>query len=78
MDPGPDQTPGWDSANNQLVLMVSVDSLQNAPTISSDQFPDTSMSGWDPEFSTFWQSNGGTGAGTGTGGVTVSTATATP
>jgi sporulation protein YlmC with PRC-barrel domain len=66
---------GWDSANSQLVLMVSADSLQNAPTFSSDQFPDTSMSGWDQEFSTFWQTNGGTGAGTGTGAVTVATAT---
>lgn len=72
----------WDSTMNGFVLMVNEIALQNAPAFSSDQFPDTSTSGWDQEFSTFWQSNGGTGtgtgSGTGTGGTTVSTATTTP
>jgi hypothetical protein len=68
----------WDATSNGFVLMVNANALQNAPSFSSDQFPDTSMSGWDQEFSTFWQSNGGTGTGNGSGGVTVSTATPTP
>jgi hypothetical protein len=72
----------WDSTTNGFVLMVNQNALQNAPAFTSDQFPDTSSSGWDQEFSTFWQSNGGmgggTGSGTGSGGVTVATATATP
>jgi hypothetical protein len=72
----------WDSTTNGFVLMVNANALQNAPAFSSDQFPDTSMSGWDQEFSTFWQSNGGmgggTGSGSGTGGISISTATATP
>jgi hypothetical protein len=70
----------WDSTMTGFVLMVNQNALQNAPAFTSDQFPDTSSSGWDQEFSTFWQSNGGTSAGTGsgTGGVSISTATATP
>jgi sporulation protein YlmC with PRC-barrel domain len=71
---------GWDSATNSFVLMVSPDTLQTAPSFPADQFPDTSTPGWDQEWSTFWQNNGGTGtgSGTGTGGTTISTATATP
>jgi sporulation protein YlmC with PRC-barrel domain len=70
----------WDSATNSIVLMVSANALQNAPAFSADQFPDTSMSGWDQQWSGYWQNNGGTGngTGTGTGGTTISTATATP
>jgi hypothetical protein len=69
---------GWDPANGQFVLMVTPDTLQNAPTFPSDQFPDPSTSGWDQEFSTYWQSNDGTDSSGGTGGTIVSTATATP
>jgi len=70
----------WDSTANGFVLMVSANALQNAPAFSADQFPDTSTPGWDQEWSTYWQNNGGTGTGTGTGtgGTTISTATATP
>ena len=66
-----------DSTTNGYVLMISPNALQNAPAFAEDQFPDTSTTGWDTEFSTFWQNNGGT-SGTGTGGVTASTATPTP
>jgi len=67
----------WDATNNTFVLNVSSDVLQSAPSFSQDQFPDTSVSGWDQEFSTFWssQSSGGTGTGTGTG---LATDTPTP
>jgi sporulation protein YlmC with PRC-barrel domain len=70
-----------DSATNGFSLTINANALQNAPAFAQDQFPDTSTTGWDTEFSTFWQNNGGTGGtgmgGTGTG-VTASTATATP
>jgi hypothetical protein len=68
---------GWDATNNQIVLMVDANLLQNAPGFSSSQLPDTTMSGWDQQFSSYWQS-GGSGSGTGTGGTASSTATATP
>jgi hypothetical protein len=66
----------WDATNNDFMLNVALGILQNAPNFTSDQFPDTSTSGWDQMFSTFWQSNGasgGSGSGTSTG-----SATATP
>jgi sporulation protein YlmC with PRC-barrel domain len=70
-----------DSTTNRFSLTINANALQNAPAFAQDQFPDTSTTGWDTEFSTFWQNNGGTGTagtgGTGTG-VTSSTATATP
>lgn len=70
----------WDSTTSGFALNAGADVLQNAPSFTSDQFPDTSSSGWDQEWSTYWQSNGGmgTGSGSGSGGVSVSTATATP
>ena len=76
----------WDATNNGFVLMINANALQNAPAFAEDQFPDTTTTGWDTEFSTFWQNNGGTGGtgGTGTGGTgtgtggTSTTATATP
>jgi sporulation protein YlmC with PRC-barrel domain len=72
--PVPISVLGWNASNNQLVLMIDAGLLQNAPTVPSAQFPDTSMSGWDQEFLTYWQ-GGGTGS---SGGISVSTATATP
>jgi hypothetical protein len=48
--------------------------LQGAPFFENGQFPDTTTSGWNTEFDTFWQ-NGGAGGGTGTGQMT---ATPTP
>jgi len=60
--PVPVDMVGWDASNNQLALMVDASTLQNAPSFSSSQFPDTSTSGWDQEFSSFWSSNSGTGA----------------
>jgi hypothetical protein len=78
----------WDATNSQFMLNVAPGILQTAPNFTSDQFPDTSTSGWDQQFSTFWQSNGasgGSGTGTGTGtnsgsgtGTGSETATATP
>jgi hypothetical protein len=78
--PVPVSTLNWDSTMSGFALNAGADVLQNAPSFTSDQFPDTSTSGWDQEWSTFWQSNGGmgTGSGSGSGGVSISTATATP
>jgi hypothetical protein len=74
----------WDATNNGFVLMINANALQNAPAFAEDQFPTTSTTGWDTEFSTFWQNNGATGgtggtstSGTGTG-ATSTTPTATP
>lgn len=73
----------WDSGMQQFGLNVDAATLQSAPSFANGEYPDTTTSGWDSEFSTFWQSNGagGTGTGTGTGtssGGAGATATATP
>ena len=67
---------GWDSSMQGFVLNTDATTLQNAPGFASDQFPDTTTSGWNSQFDTYWQSNGIGGTGTGTG--TQATATATP
>ena len=67
----------WDVTNQAFVLMISGNALENAPSFTEDQFPDTSSSGWDTEFNDFWQ-NQGTGSGAGIGTVTAATATPTP
>jgi hypothetical protein len=64
--PVPIDLVGWDATNNQLALTVDANTLQNAPTFSSSQFPDTSTAGWDQQFSTYWSSNSGAGAGAAT------------
>lgn len=65
---------GLDGANQSLILNADTSMLQNAPSFQNGQFPDTTMSGWDSEFGSFWQNNGA-GAGSGTGGANP---TATP
>lgn len=68
-----------DMANNALMTLASGTALQSAPFFTEDQFPDTSTTGWDQQWSDFWQNNGGMGVGTGTGtGTETATATATP
>lgn len=62
----------WDGTMQGLVLNVDSTMLQGAPTFQEGQFPDTSMSGWNSEIDSFWQSNG---SGSGSGGAD---ATATP
>jgi hypothetical protein len=63
----------WNGASQNFVLDTDGDRLRNAPFFTEDEFPDTTVSGWDDEFSTYWQSDG-----TGTGGATDGIATATP
>jgi hypothetical protein len=55
----------WDNSSQGFALNTDSTMLQNAPSFSSDAFPDTTMSGWNSEFDSYWQ-NGGSG-GTGTG-----------
>ena len=77
--PVPIRALGWDSTDNQLVLMVDASMLQNAPTFSGGQIPDTSVQGWDEQFSTYWSGGGrGTGSDSGSGtGTAAGTATGT-
>jgi sporulation protein YlmC with PRC-barrel domain len=65
---------GWDSNAQGFVLNADATMLQNAPIFPSDQFPDTTASGWNSQFDAFWQNNGSGGSGT----ATQATATATP
>jgi hypothetical protein len=60
--------------SGSFALNADAAMLQAAPSLANGQIPDTTMSGWDSQFSSFWQ--GVTpGSGTGTGGAQ---ATATP
>jgi sporulation protein YlmC with PRC-barrel domain len=63
----------WNGAAGAFTLNVDATALQNAPSFADDQFPDTTTSGWNSEFDTFWQNNGGMGTGS-----TGTQATATP
>jgi hypothetical protein len=54
----------WDSTTQGFMLNTDATMLQNAPSFSSDQFPDTTTSDWNSEFDAFWHSNGSGGTGT--------------
>jgi hypothetical protein len=64
----------WDAGASGLVFSGDGTMLQGAPFFEDGQFPDTTTSGWNSEFDTFWQ-NQIPGADSGTGGAE---ATATP
>lgn len=69
----------WDAANGAFLLNANPAALRDAPAFENGQYPDTTTSGWNTEFDTFWQNNpGGTGTRTGSGGGTGTQATATP
>jgi sporulation protein YlmC with PRC-barrel domain len=70
----------WNAGTGAFVLDTNPAALHDAPSFQDGQFPDTTTSGWNSEFDTYWQNNGGTGGtGTGTGsGDTAATATPTP
>lgn len=72
--PVPLSTLRWDTTNQSLIMMSNDNALQNAPFFQADQWPNTATEGWDAEFDTFWQNNGGTGTSDGT----INIATATP
>jgi hypothetical protein len=52
----------WDAANGAFVINANPATFRDAPFFENGQYPDTSMSGWNTEFDTFWPTNGGTGA----------------
>jgi hypothetical protein len=64
----------WDATDNGFLVVADATMLENAPSFQNDQYPDTSAAGWNAEFDTFWQNNGGS-TGSGNGGAE---ATATP
>ena len=64
----------WDATNGAFVINANPATFQQAPFFENSQYPDTTISGWDTEFDTFWQSNGA-GSGTGTGSEIEATAT---
>jgi sporulation protein YlmC with PRC-barrel domain len=69
----------WDNTAQGFALNVDSTMLQNAPTLENGQIPDTTTSGWNSQFDTFWQNNGAGGSGTGTGsGNGLATVTPTP
>jgi sporulation protein YlmC with PRC-barrel domain len=63
----------WDAANGAFVINANPAMFREAPFFENGQYPDTTTAGWNSEFDTFWQNNGG-GSGTGADGQ----ATATP
>lgn len=44
----------WDGANQAFVIDIDLAALQNAPFFLDDQFPDTTLEGWNTEFENFW------------------------
>jgi hypothetical protein len=55
----------WDGNAQGFGLNADATMLQNAPSFATDQFPDTTASGWNSEFDSFWQNNSSGETGTG-------------
>ncbi|HET9913722.1 MAG TPA: PRC-barrel domain-containing protein [Anaerolineales bacterium] len=53
----------WDAASGSFILNADGTMLQNAPSFQEDLFPDTSTSGWNSEFDSFWQNSEAGGGG---------------
>jgi sporulation protein YlmC with PRC-barrel domain len=51
----PSQAFSVNADDDVLVLNVSQDVLVSAPNFGEDEFPDTSVEGWDADLETFWQ-----------------------
>jgi hypothetical protein len=47
------------------MVTVNPAMLRDAPSFEEDQYPDTTVAGWDSEILSFWQNNGSGGTGTG-------------
>jgi len=52
----------WDAANGAFLINANPATFRDAPFFENGQYPDTTVSGWNSEFDTFWQSNGGAGS----------------
>jgi len=48
----------WNADTGGFMLNAEGAMLQNAPFFQDGEFPDTSLSGWNSEFDSFWQGNG--------------------
>jgi sporulation protein YlmC with PRC-barrel domain len=48
----------WDAEEEAFVLQVAPETLENAPRLDRDQFPDTTLPGWEGEWQQYWQQNG--------------------
>jgi sporulation protein YlmC with PRC-barrel domain len=48
----------WDVANGAFLINANPATFRDAPFFENGQYPDTTVSGWNSEFDTFWQSNG--------------------
>ena len=67
---------GWDAANDAFVINANPATFRDAPFSENGQYSDITVSGWNSEFDTFWQSaGGGTGADSGSGSGAQATAT---
>ena len=54
----------WDLTNGTFLINANPATFRDAPFFENGQYPDTTTSGWNSEFDTFWQNNG-SGAGSG-------------
>lgn len=55
--PVPLSTLRWDLSNEAFLFVANANALLNAPFFQADQWPDTTVDGWDADFDTFWQTN---------------------
>jgi hypothetical protein len=55
----------WDADNTAFIVNVNPAMLRDAPSFEEDEYPDTTVAGWDSEILSFWQNNGSGGIGTG-------------
>ena len=53
----------WDTNNTAFVVNANPAMLRDAPSFEEDQYPDTTVAGWDSDILSFWQNNGSGGKG---------------
>ncbi|HET6597345.1 MAG TPA: PRC-barrel domain-containing protein [Anaerolineales bacterium] len=46
----------WDAADGAFLINANPATFRDAPYFENGQYPDTTVSGWNSEFDTFWQS----------------------
>jgi len=51
----------WDTNNTAFVVNANPAMLRDAPSFEEDQYPDTTVAGWDSDILSFWQNNGSGG-----------------
>jgi len=53
----------WDTNNTAFVVNANPAMLRDVPSFEEDQYPDTTVAGWDSDILSFWQNNGSGGKG---------------